>query len=89
MKPTFKKCLCTSLKKITAALSDINDADYEWRVFLEKTLVEALLDNSQQTEAAACASNLLELIEKHHDSFYDEFFEFMVLFVKLGLSLKL
>ncbi len=59
MKPTFKKHLCNSLQRITRALREINDSDHEWRVFLEKTLVEALLDNQQHEHASKLALDLL------------------------------
>lgn len=78
MKPTYKKYLCNSLIKITQALGEINDADHEWRIFLEKTLVEALIDNNQHDEATKLANDLLKFVESKQPSYYEELFEFMV-----------
>lgn len=79
VKPNFKRHLCPSLKKITGALKDIDDADYEWRVFLERTLVEAYVDNKQIDEANTLATNLIKFIQSYlAPSFFDEFFEFLV-----------
>lgn len=78
MKPDYKKYLCSSLIKITNSLREIDDPDSEWRVFLEKTLVESYIDNNQHAEASKAAIQLLNYIETNNKSFYDEFFEFMV-----------
>lgn len=78
MKPTFKRHLCVSLQKIAQALREIDDPDYEWRVFLEKTLIEAHLDNDQTEEAVKLAESLLTFIDEKYPNYYDEFFEFMV-----------
>ena len=78
MKPTFKKHLCVSLRKITHALREIDDPDYEWRVFLEKTLIDAYLDNDQTEEAVNLTESLLKFIDEKYPNYYDEFFEFMV-----------
>lgn len=66
------------MKKITEALRDINDNDYEWRVFLEKTLIEAYLDKNNSKEAINVAASLFIFIEKNLPLMFDEFFEFMV-----------
>lgn len=68
-----------SLKKITSALKDIDDADYEWRVFLERTLVEAYIDNKQLDEANTLANSLIKFIQNYlPPSYFDDFFEFIV-----------
>ncbi len=78
MKADYKKYLCSSLLKITNSLREIDDPDSEWRVFLEKTLVEAYIDNEQHAEASKSAIQLLNFIEMNNESFYDDFFEYMV-----------
>lgn len=79
LKPNFKRHLCQSLKKITSALKDIDDADYEWRVFLERTLVEAYVDNKQIDEANNLANHLIKFIQSYlPQQFFDDFFEFLV-----------
>ena len=78
MKPGYKKYLCSSVLKITNSLREIDDPDSEWRVFLEKTLVESYIDNDQHAEASKAAIQLLNFIETNNKSFYDEFFEYMV-----------
>ncbi len=78
MKNNFKRHLCNSLLKITNALREIDDADYEWRIFLEKTLVEAYIDNKQKNEASNLAKQLLVLVQKTLPNYYDELFEYMV-----------
>ncbi len=70
MKIGFKKYLCNSLERITRALREINDPDLEWRIFLEKTLVEAYLDNHQHPAATKLANDLLKFVEKNQVQTY-------------------
>ena len=86
--------MCNSLHRITIALREIDDLDYEWRVFLEKTLIEAYLDNKQLVEASKLANELLGFVEKKcvasmGVSFYDELFEFMVRHDLIGQDTEL
>jgi hypothetical protein len=78
MKPNFKKYMCAGLLKTTQVLAEIDDPDYEWRVFLEKTLIEAYIDNQQMEEATKLAESLLKFIDEKYPNYYHEFFEFMV-----------
>ena len=78
IKPNFKRHLVTSLKTITKALREVDDADYEWRVFLERTLVEALLDGQQGDEASTLTSELIKFIQSYLPAAFEEFFEFIV-----------
>ncbi len=79
MKTNYKKYLCYALEKITKTFKEIDDPDYEWRVFLEKTLIESYLDKNQKNEAITLANQTLILIESKLNNYYDEFFEFMVI----------
>ena len=78
MKKNYQHYLINSLKKITDSLKEIDDNDYEWRLFLEKTLIECYLENRDTTEAARVASSLLKFIEKFLPQMFDDFFEFMI-----------
>jgi hypothetical protein len=66
------------LNKITQALNELDDSDYEWRAFLEHLLVEAYLENKQEQEAKSLASDLAKFIRKNVPQNYDEFFQFLV-----------
>jgi hypothetical protein len=68
------------LKALTEALREIDDADYEWRAFLERTLVEAYADNKQMDEANALARELLKFIRNYLPNTFEDFFEFLVRF---------
>ncbi len=70
--------MCAGLLKTTQVLAEIDDPDYEWRVFLEKTLIEAYIDNQQMEEATKLAESLLKFIDEKYPNYYHEFFEFMV-----------
>ena len=78
LKVNFKRYLCVSLKKITQTLRDIEDADYEWRAVLERTLVEAYIDNKQLNEANGLAAELNKLIKTNVPNMFDDYFEFLV-----------
>ncbi|CAF0909353.1 unnamed protein product [Brachionus calyciflorus] len=78
IKTNFKRHLCVPLKKLIESLRDIDDADYEWRAFLEKTLIEAYVDDKQINEANSLAIELLKFIENYLPNQYEEFFEFLV-----------
>lgn len=78
VKKNYQHYLINSLKKITDSLKEIDDNDYEWRLFLEKTLIEGYLENRETTEAARVASSLLKFIEKFLPQMFDDFFEFMI-----------
>ncbi len=79
IKKNYQHYLINSLNKIIESLREIDDADYEWRAFLERTLVEAYLDANQRKEAIRLSSELFKFIEKSLPIMYDEFFEFMVI----------
>lgn len=78
LKVNFKRYLCVSLKKITQALKDIDDADFEWRATLERTLIEAYIDNKQVNEANSLAAELNKFIKANVPNMFDEYFEFLV-----------
>lgn len=78
IKHNFKKLLCPSLKIITQALKLIDDPDNEWRAFLEKTLIEAYLDNGQKLEASSLALELINFVQTNLADQFQEYFEFMV-----------
>ena len=78
VKKTYKRYLIHSLKIITESLKEINDNDYEWRVFLEKALIESYLDDHNSKEAINVAASLFMFIEKSLPAMFDEYFEFMV-----------
>ena len=74
----FKRYLCISLKKITTSLREIDDADFEWRATLERTLIESYIDNKQIDEAKSAAAELNVFIKKNLKNMFDEFFELVV-----------
>jgi hypothetical protein len=78
MKRHFRSYLCSSLKALTDALREIDDADYEWRAFLERTLVESYADNKQIDEANALARELLKFIRNYLPNTFEDYFEFLV-----------
>ncbi len=78
VKKNYQHYLINSLKKITDSLKEIDDNDYEWRLFLEKTLIECYLEKRETTEATRVASSLLKFIEKFLPQMFDDFFEFMI-----------
>ena len=78
LKVNFKRYLCNSLKKIIISLREIDDADFEWRAILERTLIEAYLDNKQIDEAKHLAVELNKFIKKNLKNLFDDFFEFLV-----------
>jgi hypothetical protein len=86
VKINFKKYLSTALNRITQALNELDDADYEWRAFLEHLLIEAYLENKQDQEAKALAAELTKFIRKKVPQNFDEFFQFLVLFILLYSS---
>ena len=78
-KPNFKRHLTSSLKVIVKALKEIDDVDYEWRYFLERTLIESLIDaNQSSVEASALANDLLKFVKSNVTSSFEDFFEFIV-----------
>lgn len=78
MKTNFRLYLCSSLKALTDSLREIDDADYEWRAFLERTLVEAYLDNKQLDEANVLAKELQRFIRNYLPDMFNDYFEFLV-----------
>jgi uncharacterized membrane protein len=69
------------LKALTDALRTIDDADYEWRAFLERTLVESYAENKQTEEANELARDLLKFIRNYLPNTFDDYFEFLVSFL--------
>ncbi len=80
LKVNFKKYLWPSLKKATKALREIDDVDYEWRAFLERTLIEAYIDDNQFDKAKILASELCKFIKTHLSNAFDDYFEYIVKF---------
>jgi hypothetical protein len=78
MKKNFKHFLCNSLRTLVDSLREIDDADYEWRAFLERTLIESYLDKRHIEEACSLASELSKFIQNYLPSMFEDFFEFMV-----------
>lgn len=78
LKTNCKKHLCATLLKITQSLKEIDDADYEWRSFLEKTLIEAYLDDKKTTEANKLANELLKFTQSYMPENLDAYFKFLV-----------
>ena len=63
---------------MTDALKEIDDADYEWRAFLQRTLIEAYIDNKQFEEANDLAWELLRFIRNYLPNTFDDYFEFLI-----------
>ena len=77
------------MKKITTSLREIDDADFEWRAILERTLIESYIDNKQIDEAKSLAAELVGFIKKNLKNIFEEFFEFIVSIHYWGLILRL
>ena len=78
VKKNYQLYLINSLKKITDSLKEIDDNDYDWRFFLEKTLIECYLEVRETSEATRMTSSLLKFIEQFLPQMFDEFFEFTI-----------
>jgi aminopeptidase-like protein len=66
------------LKAITEALREIDDHDYEWRVFVEKLLIDAYIDNNKMERAKDFTMRLIKFIDTSIPKMFNEFFEFAV-----------
>lgn len=61
-------------------MKELDDADYEWRAFLKRTLIDSYIDNKQITDANELASDLTKFIQGHLPNIFDDFYQYLVKF---------